>query len=61
MGVLYAKMCIAGTKNFNDIKPMYQKATLEELTKRGYVVNEDGTVTKVAAGVNDFEGDLEDE
>ena len=47
MGKLYAKMCINGTKNFYDIAPKYQKATLEVLTEMGYKVNDDGTVTYI--------------
>lgn len=42
----YAKLCEKGKKNFYDVPENMQEEVREILTSDGYVINEDGTVTK---------------
>ena len=42
---LYTRMIIEGTWNFNKVPAKWSEGVRMELDKRGYVINEDGTVS----------------
>ena len=42
----YVVRVIAGVKKWTDVPSLWNKAVQEELIKEGYVLNEDGTVSK---------------
>lgn len=41
-----AKLCIKGKKNFFDVPEKYQADAREYIEAEGYIINEDGTVSK---------------
>ena len=42
----YVVRVISGVKKWTDVPSLWNKAVQEELIKEGYVLNEDGTVSK---------------
>ena len=42
----YVVRVISGVKKWTDVPSLWNKAVQEELVKEGYILNEDGTVTK---------------
>ena len=42
----YVVRVISGVKKWTDVPSLWNKAVQEELVKEGYVLNEDGTVSK---------------
>ena len=42
----YVVRVIAGVKKWTDVPSLWNKAVQDELIKEGYILNEDGTVTK---------------
>ena len=42
----YVVRVIAGVKKWTDVPSLWNKAVQDELVKEGYVLNEDGTVSK---------------
>ena len=42
----FARLCEKGRKNFNDVPEELQSEVREIIESDGYVINEDGTVTK---------------
>ena len=42
----YVVRVISGVKKWTDVPSLWNKAVQEELIKEGYILNEDGTVTK---------------
>ena len=42
----YVVRVIAGVKKWTDVPSLWNKAVQEELIKEGYILNEDGTVSK---------------
>ena len=42
----YVVRVIAGVKKWTDVPSLWNKAVQDELIKEGYVLNEDGTVSK---------------
>jgi hypothetical protein len=45
----YKMRVINGNKKWTDVPPTWKEAVMEALNADGYILNEDGTVTKVAA------------
>ena len=43
---LYVDRVIKGKKKWTEVPSLWNKAVQDELIKEGYVLNEDGTVTK---------------
>ena len=43
----YVVRVISGIKKWTDVPSLWNKAVQEELVKEGYVLNEDGTVSKL--------------
>ena len=43
----YVVRVIAGVKKWTDVPSLWNKAVQEELVKESYVLNEDGTVSKL--------------
>ena len=43
----YVVRVISSVKKWTDVPSLWNKAVQEELVKEGYVLNEDGTVTKL--------------
>ena len=43
----YVDRVIKGKKKWTDVPSLWNKAVQEELIKEGYILNEDGTVTKL--------------
>ena len=42
----YVVRVISGVKKWTDVPSLWNKAVQDELIKEGYILNEDGTVTK---------------
>ena len=42
----YVARVISGVKKWTDVPSLWNKAVKEELVKEGYILNEDGTVSK---------------
>ena len=42
----YVVRVIAGVKKWTDVPSLWNKAVQEELVKEGYVLNDDGTVSR---------------
>ena len=42
----YVLRVMSGVKKWTDVPSLWNKAVQEELVKEGYVLNEDGTVSK---------------
>ena len=42
----YVVRVIAGVKKWTDVPSLWNKAVQEELIKEGYILNEDGTISK---------------
>lgn len=42
----YEERVINGLKKWTDVPELWNKKVIEKLQKNGYVLNEDGTVTK---------------
>lgn len=53
----YAKLCIKGVQNFNEIPEKYKKEARGYITAQGYIINPDGTVEP--APVEEIETDAE--
>lgn len=43
---VYARLCEKGEKNFNDVPENLKSAVRVVIESDGYVINDDGTVTK---------------
>lgn len=46
MAKIYFRMVIADMKKWNEIPKLWRKQTIELLENDGYVLNDDGTVSK---------------
>lgn len=46
MARIYANLCEKGLRNFNNIDPKLQSEVRRLIEEDGYVINEDGTVTR---------------
>lgn len=46
MARIYANSCEKGLKNFNDVPKKLKDQVRELIEDDGYIINEDGTVTK---------------
>ena len=42
----YVVRVISGVKKWTDVPSLWNKAVQEELVKEGYILNDDGTVSK---------------
>jgi hypothetical protein len=42
----YVKRVIAGAKKWTDVPSLWKEGVIEELKVEGYILNEDGTITK---------------
>lgn len=49
MAHLYARLIIKGRKNFSDVPEKFKEDTKAWIEKDGYILNDDGTVTKETA------------
>lgn len=43
----YVVRVISGVKKWTDVPSLWNKAVQEELVKEGYILNEDGTISKL--------------